>query len=127
MNGAEQIVGPQEMFRLFRKRRESRPKFEWFLEERAAQNRDESLEETLAEYIRRYRLNVRVSLDEPERISAARTRLQILEETVFADPKLCPDPQVQAYISALRATVRMGDELHPDILAALKARERKKT
>lgn len=117
------------MFRFFRRRSRSkdRPDFESFLHERVMQNRRESLEETLAAYISRYNLNVRKSLDEPESISAARTRLQILEETVLADPKLCPDPQVQEYISVLRANVAIGDDLDPDILAAMRARQRKKT
>jgi hypothetical protein len=85
------------------------------------------LEEVLSAYISRYQLTVRQSLDEPESITGARTRLQILEETVFVDPELCPDPQVQEYIAVLRGNVSMADELHPDILAAMKARERKKT
>jgi hypothetical protein len=103
------------------------PDFESFLLERITQNPHISLEDTLTDYIARYRLNFRKSLDEPESISAARTRLQILEETVYADPNLCPYPQLHDYISALRAQVQMGDELHPDILAAMRARERKKT
>jgi hypothetical protein len=90
------------------------------------QNPNENLEQTLTEYISRYKLTLRKSLDEPASISAARTRLQILEETVFADPKLCPDPQVQEYISVLRANVAMGDKLPPAILKAMKARERRK-
>ncbi len=116
------------MFRIFRRKpRPERPDFESFLLERTTQHPHISLEDTLTDYIARYRLSVRKSLDEPESISAARTRLQILEETVYADPKLCRYPQLHDYISALRAQVEMGDELHPDILAAMRARERKKT
>jgi hypothetical protein len=80
----------------------------------------------LTDYIARYRLSVRKSLDEPESISAARTRLQILEETVYADPKLCSYPQLHDYISALRANVKMADELPPDVLAGMRARERQR-
>ena len=117
------------MFRFFRRRRapEERPDFESFLREHSAQNRRASLEDVLSEYIARYDLAVRTSLDEPESVSAARTRLQILEGSVFADPALCPDPQVHQYISVLRTNVQMADELDPDILAAMRARQRKKT
>jgi hypothetical protein len=116
------------MFRIFRRKPPpERPDFESFLMEPSMQNPRLSLEDALADYIARYRLVVRKYLDEPDSISRARTRLQILEETVFADVALCPDEQVQAYIAALRTQVAMGDELHPDILAAMRARERKKT
>lgn len=116
------------MFRIFRRKpRPERPDFESFLLEQSMQNPRISLEDMLADYIARYRLIVRKSLDEPDSISAARTRLQILEETSFADPTLCPDAQVQGYIAALRAQVAIGDEGHPDLLAALRARERNKT
>jgi hypothetical protein len=112
------------MFRLFRRKPPpERPDFESFLMEQSMQNRRLSLEDALAEYIARYRLVVRKLLDEPESISKARTRLQILEETMFADPTLCPDEQIQAYIAVLRSQVQMGDELNPDILAAMRARE----
>ncbi|HVF71003.1 MAG TPA: hypothetical protein VM940_05285 [Chthoniobacterales bacterium] len=115
------------MFRLFRRKPPpERPDFESFLMEQSMQTPRRSLEDVLADYIARYSLVVRKSLDEPHSISAVRTRLQILEETSFADPALCPDEQVQGYIAALRAQVTMGDELHPDILAAMRARERKK-
>lgn len=116
------------MLRIFRRKpRPERPDFESFLIEQSMQYPSISLEDTLAEYIRRYRLIVRKSLDEPDSISAASTRLHILEETSFADPTLCPDDKVQSYIAALRAQVAIGDEGHPDLLAALRARERKKT
>ena len=117
------------MFGFFRRKRapEERPDFESFLREYSEQNRRTSLEDVLSHYIARYDLTVRNSLDEPESVSAARTRLQILEGSVFADPASCPDPQIQEYISVLRTNVQMADELHPDILAAMRARQRNKT
>jgi hypothetical protein len=113
------------MFRLFRRKpRPERPDFESFLHEYSMRDRNASVERVLSEYINRYRLAVRKSLNEPQSVTGARTRLQILEGTPFADPALCPDPQMQEYIAVLRANVAMADELHPDILAAMKARER---
>jgi hypothetical protein len=115
------------MFRIFwRKPRAERPDFGSFLLDQAGQNRHISLEDTLADYIVRYGLVVRKSLDEPDSISAARTRLQILEETSFADPTLCHNPHVKGYIAALRAQVAVGDEGSPELFALMRARERKK-
>lgn len=116
------------MFRIFRRKpRSERPDFESFLLQQSMQDPRISLEDTLADYIARYGLIVRNSLGEPDSISAARTRLQILEETSFGDPTLCPDDKVQGYIAALRAQVAIGDEGHPDLLARLRDRERNKT
>lgn len=115
------------MFRIFRRSRSERPEFESFLLEQSMQTPRISLEDTLADYIDRYRLLVRKSLDEPDSISAARTRLQILEETSFADPTLCRDEMARDYIAALRAQVATGDDGSPELFAVMRARERKKT
>lgn len=116
------LAGPS----VCRKSPQWRPAFEVFLIEQSTQNPRLSLEELLTDYIARYRLSVRKSLDEPESISAARTRLHILEETPFVDSSQYSDDRLQAYIAALRSQVSMGDKLHPDILAAMKERERRK-
>lgn len=96
------------MFRFFKpKRGQQREPFESFMNERLHL----SIEAVLTEYIKKYNLAVRFHLDEPEKITAARTKLHILEETVFADPKNCDDPDFQVYLTALRVAVTGYDRI----------------
>lgn len=82
-----------------------------------------SLEDALNEYIRTYRLAVRASLDEPAKVTAVRTKLQILEESILSDPELCRIDQVQTYVDVLRSNVAMFDSLSP-VLKRMKEKER---
>ena len=56
-------------------------------------------------------------------ITNKRTKLAILEESIFADSALCESPEVQAYIQTLRGLVSMFDTLSPEVLAAMKQKE----
>jgi len=82
-----------------------------------------SLEDVLSEYIKKYKLAVRHSLDEPTTITGFRTRLHILEESILANPKYCPYDQLQHYVESLRRMVNAMNELSPEVLKRLKDKE----
>lgn len=111
------------MFGFFKRKQKDRESFDDFLMERSMQNPSLSLEDALNDYIRTYHLAVRASLDEPAKVTAVRTKLQILEESMISDPDLCKNDQVQAYVDVLRSNVAMFDSLSPEVLKRMKERE----
>ena len=102
-----------------------RPLFEsWMLEQTLA-NPTVSLGDLLDRYIARYNVSVRATLDEPASITAARTKLQLMEATVFADPKHCPDPKLHAFLDSLRMVVTTYDTATPELREAMRRRQSK--
>lgn len=108
---------------LRRKRKLQRENFESFLSDCCMQNPSLNLEEALNQYVQKYDLAVRHSLDEPTVVSDARTKLHILEESIFSDPENLPDKQFQDYLASLQETVRMFDSLPPEVLKHMKEKE----
>ncbi len=89
----------------------------------ALSNPSVSLEEVLDLYIRKYSLRVSRSLNEPFVVTDKRTKLQILEESAFANPTISEGADIRAYIQTLRGLVAMFDQLAPETLAAMKEKE----
>jgi hypothetical protein len=102
-----------------------RPLFETWMLEQTLANPKASLGDLLDRYIARYRVCVRATLDEPASITAARTKLQLMEATVFADPKNCPDPQLHTYLDTLRLVVSTYDNGTPELREAMRRRATK--
>lgn len=98
--------------------------FESFFMELTQEEPSISLEEILNRYIKKYRLAVRYSLDEPVMITTARTKLHILEESDFVNPMyFTPDEKFQNYLETLRRTVEMFDSLPPEVSKRIKEKE----
>jgi len=82
-----------------------------------------SIEEVLEQYIEKYNLAEPLHLDEPRKATIARTKLRILEESSFSDPKNCLDPAFQNYLLGLRSLVQMYDTMSPEVRRLMKRRE----
>jgi hypothetical protein len=80
-----------------------------------------SVEEVLEQYIKKHDLAVPQHLDEPAKATAARTKLQVLEESSLA--KDCDDPQFQNYLLHLRTLVLSFDKMSPEARKLMKERE----
>lgn len=85
--------------------------FESWAMEKSLRNPNSNLEDLLTEYIRENNIIIRHDLDEPERISLARTKIQIIEQSVFGDPKNMTDDSVSNYLMGLRFTVQSYEML----------------
>lgn len=83
------------------------------------------MEDALDLYIEKYSLAIRHSLDEPQMITEKRTKLKILEDSLFSDPEYCKDPQLCQYIDNLRMFVESFNSYSPELLKAIKNREEK--
>jgi hypothetical protein len=94
-----------------RKRRQSRESFDawWF-----GGDPRRSLEDALNQYIAKYDVLIRGALDEPERISQMRTKLQLTQELVAHFPELAADPQVVSYLMGIRTAIQMFDMMEPE-------------
>jgi hypothetical protein len=101
------------------------PLFEsWMLEQTLA-NPSVSLGDLLDRYIAQYNISIRATLDEPPSITTARTKLQLMETTVFADPQHCPDPQLHVFLDSLRMVVTTYDTASPELREAMRRHQRK--
>ena len=112
------------MFNLSPKKKQEREPFDLFLMHEILQNPDLNLD-ALDMYIKKYSLEIRYSLDEPKILTEKRTKLKILEECSFSDPKNCDYPQLHQYINCLRIFVEGFKSFTPEMLKALKEREKK--
>lgn len=99
------------------------PLFEIWMMEKSIQNPTLSLEDALNQYISTFNLSVRRDIDEPERIALARTKIKVLENSVFGDPKNMTDGQVQNYLEGLKALLTMYEMLDPEGKSVYKQRE----
>jgi hypothetical protein len=98
-----------------------REPFESYMMQCITANPSISIEEVLEQYIKKHDLAVPHHLDEPAKATAARTKLQILEESSLA--KDCDDPQFQNYLNGLRSLVQMFDAMSPEARKLMKERE----
>ena len=108
------------MFKFFKKKKPVRESFESFMMNESLQNPALSLEEALNLYIEKYSLAIRHSLDEPKMVIEKRTKLKILEDSIFSDPKNCNYPQLHQYIANLRMFVEALNSLSPEALKEIK-------
>jgi len=111
------------MFNFFKRKAKVREAFGSFLMERTLQNPSMTLEDALNEYIRIHSLAVRHTLDEPQKITAARTKLKIMEGWMAEDPEPQADQEIQLYMDILRTTVQHIEQLSPEVLQRMKERE----
>jgi hypothetical protein len=111
------------MFKFFKRENPQRESFDSFMMNESLQNPALSLEDALDLYIEKYSLAIRHSLDEPKMVTEKRTKLKILEDSLFSDPENCNDPQVHQYIANLRMFVETLDSLPPEALEAIKKRK----
>jgi len=108
------------------RRKREREAFDVFVLEKTREDPSISLEDVLNQYIKKYVLAVRHRLDEPATVTAARTKLHILEECISEeDPEKClyADEKLLHYLKTLRETVKMFDSLPRDVLKRMKERE----
>lgn len=113
------------MINIFKRKKAERESFESFMMSESLQNPALSLEDALDLYIEKYQLAIRHSLDEPKMVTEKRTKLKILEDSLFSDPKNCNNPQFNQYIANLRVFVETFNSLSPEALKAIKKREGK--
>jgi hypothetical protein len=111
------------MFKFFKRKNPGRESFDSFMMNEILQNPALSLEDALDLYIEKYSLAIRHSLDEPKMVTEKRTKLKILEDSLFSEPKNCNDPQVHQYLANLRMFVESFNSLSPEILKGIKKRE----
>ena len=107
----------------FWKTKKKRVLFEHFLLVKGQQNPSISLEQVLNQYIQEYDLAVRHSIDEPQEITSARTKLSIMEDSIFANPANHSDQQIIQYIESLRVLVEAYNSLPPQALKIMKEKE----
>jgi len=98
-----------------------REPFESYMMQCITANPSISIEEVLEQYIKKHDLAVPQHLDEPAKATAARTKLQILEESSLAKDR--DDPQFQNYLNGLRFLVQMVDAMSPEARKLMKERE----
>jgi hypothetical protein len=96
-----------------------RPLLDTWMAEQTLANPTISLDELLNRYIAKYNVCVRATLDEPAFVTAARTKLQLMETTVFANPEHSPDPQLEAFVAGLHFIVITYDSASPEMREAL--------
>jgi len=112
---------------LKRRREPEREPFDLFVLKRTCDDPSLNLEDALNQYIKKYRLAICDSLDEPGVITDARTKLRILDERFSEDDPeegSSPDEKLENYLKTLRATVRMYDSLPPEVLKRMKEKEK---
>jgi hypothetical protein len=113
------------MFNFFKSKRKTQPEdFESFMMNEGLTNPTINIEDVLEKYIAKYNLSIRKFPDEPDKAVTARTKLQILEGSIFADPKDCPDPQFQNYLQGLRSLVQVHDTMSPELRKRMKEKEK---
>ena len=79
----------------------------------------------LDRYIAQYDVTVRATLDEPRMVSDARTKLQLVQSSVFYDTGRYPNPKLQAYKMALETIIMGYDEADEETRELLREREKK--
>jgi hypothetical protein len=97
---------------------------DWIMDQTLA-NPHANLGELLDRYIEQYDVSVRATLDEPRSVSDARTKLQLLESSVFGDTDSYPNPQLQAYKMFAETIIMAYDEADEETRELLRERERK--
>jgi hypothetical protein len=95
---------------------------DWMMDQTLANPRA-NLGDLLDRYIAQYDVTVRATLDEPRSVSDARTKLQLLQSSVFGDTDSYPNPQLQAYKMGLETIIMAYDEADEEIRERLRARE----
>ena len=84
-----------------------------------------SLGDLLDRYIAQYDVTIRATLDEPRSVSDARTKLQLLQSSVFGDTDSYPNPKLQAYKMFAETIIMAYDEADEETRELLRERERK--
>lgn len=84
-----------------------------------------NLGDLLDRYIAQYDVTVRATLDEPRMVSDARTKLQLVESSVFYDTSRYPNPKLQAYKMVLETIIMGYDEADEETRELLREREKK--
>ena len=79
----------------------------------------------LDRYIAQYDVTVRATLDEPRMVSDARTKLQLVQSSVFCDTERYPNPNLEAYKMGLETIIMGYDEADEEIRELLREREKK--
>jgi hypothetical protein len=97
---------------------------DWIMDQTLANPRA-NLGDLLDRYIAQYDVTVRVTLDEPRSVFDARTKLQLLQSSVYGDTDSYPNPQLQAYKMGLETIIMAYDEADDEIREHLRAREEK--
>jgi hypothetical protein len=120
----EEMDRLMKMFGPFKfKKKQKREPFESFAMDLSMANPSISIEEVLERYIKKYNLALRHHLDEPTKVTMARTKLQILEESSFSGPGECPDPAFQNYLLGLWALVHAYNTMSPEARKLMKQKE----
>lgn len=96
--------------------KQERELFQSFLFHETINNPSLNLDDALNLYIEKHSLMIRTCLDEPENVSVIRTKLQIMEEMVSAEPDFGQNSQITEYVANLRRAVDAFNSLTPECL-----------
>lgn len=89
--------------------------FEWL-----ARIPDGNLVDGLEEYIRQFDVRICHSADEPPEITDTRTKLQLLEGSMFLDPKRYEDRTFRLWVASLRMVLKSYDAGSPHMREVMK-------
>jgi hypothetical protein len=98
--------------------------FDEFIFNETLRNPALSLEDALDAYIDKYSLRQSRSVNEPFLVTDKRTKLKVLEDSIFSNPENCDAPEIVAYIDMLRAMVNSFEKLRPEVLEKIHSSEK---